>query len=412
MKSAGASIAAFPRSRLYSPETASVLTPLYEGFASSEAAPEWLKGVRTGSLTVLEERGLPTPRLEQWKYTNLPRTIKADRLGTAIADLSWRSDTCKPAALATLLADCPDWLRDVLAEEPGHDHGAAALWHMNNAFLRDGLAVDIARGQKAALEIDCAGGDGQFISSCLVIRVAGGGSLDLIERQAGRGYYWKSGSTRIVLEPNAALRHIRVQEDSPEAVNTHFTRVRLERDARYDAFALTSGGRLSRSQVMAALDGPGAHCSLNSVMLQRGSQQADTAMLVEHRAANCTSRQFTRTVLDDQAHGVCQGKVYVARDAQKTDGYQLSNTLLLSEGAEMDTKPELEIYADDVKCSHGATTGRLDEAPLFYMRSRGIPEEEARALLIEAFLQEIIDHAPDAAAIPMLTERARAWMAK
>ena len=155
---------------------------------------------------------------------------------------------------------------------------------------------------------------------------------------------------------------------------------------------------------------PGAVCHINGVALMRGEQHADTTILVEHLAPHCESNQNMRVILDDRAHGVFQGKIHVHQPAQKTDGYQLSRALLLSEGAEMDTKPELEIYADDVKCSHGATTGQMDEEPLFYMQSRGIGKEEAKALLIEAFAAEVLNFVEQQPWHGLLMERVRKWL--
>ena len=165
----------------------------------------------------------------------------------------------------------------------------------------------------------------------------------------------------------------------------------MEEGAEYEAFTMTSGAGLSRNQVHFDMMGANATCRLNGINMLGTSDLADTTITVDHHAPYCTSYQNYRTVATDKAVGVFQGKVHVHRPAQKTDGYQMARSLLLSSQATINTKPELEIYADDVKCSHGATTGRLDEEAMFYLRSRGIPEAEATNLLVQAFVNEAME---------------------
>jgi Fe-S cluster assembly protein SufD len=169
----------------------------------------------------------------------------------------------------------------------------------------------------------------------------------------------------------------------------------MEEGAKYEAFTITTGAGLSRNQIHADLKGENIVCRLNGVNMLDGSEIADTTITVEHQAPNCESYQDYRSVATDKAVGTFQGKIHVHQIAQKTDGYQMAKSLLLSSQATMNTKPELEIYADDVKCSHGATAGRLDEDALFYLRARGIPENQARNLLIQAFVNEVIEGVTD-----------------
>ena len=169
------------------------------------------------------------------------------------------------------------------------------------------------------------------------------------------------------------------------------TNVRAEAGAYYNNFSLIRGAHPVRSEINVELCGPEAQAALNGVMMLRGNEHADTTTRIFHKAPHCASRQIYKTVLDEKARGVFQGKIIVAEGAQKTDGYQLSRALLLSDQAEMDAKPELEIYADDVKCSHGSTIGDIDENAMFYLRARGLSEAQARALLISAFTIEMLD---------------------
>ena len=218
--------------------------------------------------------------------------------------------------------------------------------------------------------------------------------------------------TEISVGANAKLHHIRIVEDSIDAVHTNMVRVSVEKDGTYDGFALNLGAKLTRHEIHAVLNGPNIECSFNGLNLVQGEQHTDTTILMEHKAPHCRSNQFYRSVLDDSSRVVFQGKVHVHKIAQKTDGYQLSNAILLSDKAEMDTKPELEIYADDVKCSHGATTGQLDEEPIFYLRSRGLSDAQARLLLMDAFVDEVVDKIEDEQLKTSVKLLAETWLHK
>ncbi|MDP9126953.1 MAG: Fe-S cluster assembly protein SufD [Pseudomonadota bacterium] len=207
--------------------------------------------------------------------------------------------------------------------------------------------------------------------------------------------------TEIVLHEQAKLVHGKVMRGNSASAHLALTRVTVAEGGYYDSFALTRGGRVTRNEIEARLTGQLAQCTLNGAMLLRGREHADTTTHIIHAAPHGTSRQVYKTVLGGQSHGVFQGKIIVAEGAQKTDGYQMSRALLLSDQAEMAAKPELEIYADDVKCSHGSTVGDLDPEALFYLRARGLDEAGARGMLIRAFVDEIFDeiHVPEWRAI-------------
>jgi Fe-S cluster assembly protein SufD len=234
------------------------------------------------------------------------------------------------------------------------------------------------------------------------ISLGEGAQLTLIELAKGEGVYWHDPVSDIALAAGAKLTHIRLQDESREAFHLATIRAHLAEGAAYDHFTATIGARLSRAEIGAVLAGRTALAHLNAVQLLGGTQHGDFTSMVRHQAPACASRQTVKSVLAGSAHGVFQGRIEVARGAQQTDGFQLSQALLLSPGAEMDIKPELEIYADDVKCSHGATIGALDEEQLFYLRARGIPAEQARAMLIRAFLEEALE--------PVTQPRARALL--
>lgn len=259
-------------------------------------------------------------------------------------------------------------------------------------------------------DILIAGADGQAQAELLRIHVDAGAELMLIERHQGEGAYWKNMRTEIKLGAGAKLTHYRLQEDSMEAVHTNMVDIYVETGAEYNNFTLTKGAKLSRQDIQARLVGENAKLLLNGVNILKDQQIGDTTILVEHEAPHCESDQFFRNVLDDRAKGVFQGKVHVHKPAQKTDANQLCKSILLSPRAEMDTKPELEIYADDVVCSHGATTGQIDDMQMFYMRSRGIKKSDAKMLLIKAFLAEASDKVLDDKTRVTIEEKIEKWL--
>jgi Fe-S cluster assembly protein SufD len=313
-------------------------------------------------LTALQPQNLPTPVQEEWKYTNLPKAI--------------------PQGLMVLQPDTH--------------------------------SIHRIRGQVGGepVEVLWTGRDKTLQAPVLKIVLEEGSNLTLVERHDGEGAYWKNMVTEIVVGPNAKLHHVRIQNDSENAVHTNMVRVTVERDGTYNGFSLNVGGKMMRHEMHAILNGPNIECSFNGINLAHDQQHSDTTILMEHKAPHCRSNQFYRTVLDDSARGVFQGKVHVHKPAQKTDGYQLSNAILLSDKAEMDTKPELEIYADDVKCSHGATTGQLDDEPIFYLRSRGLTDAQARLLLMDAFVDEAVDKIEDENLRTIVQQQAQEWLHK
>ncbi|MDD5585952.1 MAG: Fe-S cluster assembly protein SufD [Alphaproteobacteria bacterium] len=219
-------------------------------------------------------------------------------------------------------------------------------------------------------------------------------NLTLIERHrtpSGAAPFAHVIENEIILEPRTKLTHGKIVTASSRHVHLVKTQVTVAQGASYDNFALLCGGKPSRNEIDVTLAGERAECRLHGAMLLRGDEHADTTIRAVHAAPHTSSRQHYKSVIAGEARGVFQGKIVVNEGAQKADGYQLCRALLLSGEAEMDAKPELEIYADDVKCSHGCTIGNLDETALFYLRSRGIGEAEARALLVEAFVSEITD---------------------
>ena len=219
------------------------------------------------------------------------------------------------------------------------------------------------------------------------VDIGSNASLTLLEKHLTSGAL-TTIEWDIALQPHAKFLHGKIVQNTTHLATTN---VRIGAGAYYNNFALLKGGMPTRNETDVRLEGEEAQATLNGIMLLRDDQHADTTTCIRHQAPNCQSRQVYKTVLTDKAQGVFQGKIIVAENAQKSDGYQLSRALLLSDQAEMNAKPELEILADDVKCSHGSTIGDLDEDALFYLRARGLNETQARALLIDAFIAEMFD---------------------
>ncbi len=409
-------IAATPAPHRYKPETADTVMALYKDDATHHGeAASWLKELGYSALTTLETQGLPIPRLERWKYTNLLPALKGKMdNGLGAAQISVTNGDNYVQKLSDALADEPQWLVDILSADAAgaEEYHDMALWALSNVFMMDGLVVDIPAGKAVDKSVDISidGQDKTLSMPRIVVRLGEGAELTIIERLSGKDAHWNNALTQIIVGKNAKLRHYRIQECGDDVVLTQNTHVQIERDGNYEAFTLTCGAGLSRNQIHAEILGENANCDLYGINLLNGSQVGDTTITVDHKAPHCTSNQFYRNVLNGQAKGVFQGKVHVHQIAQKTDGYQLSNTLLLSDTAEMDTKPELEIYADDVKCSHGATTGQLDDEPLFYLRSRGLSEMAAKALLIEAFTNEVIEKLADEPFKEVVSAKCEEWL--
>ena len=378
--------------------------------------------VREASAEILRRTGLPGPREEAWRYTSL----------RPLAEVEFNEPLTPVADCASLLARVPDFgaprlvfvdgrFRDDLSDAPslaavrvgGPSFGSLAhpeiekLVALNTMLSEDGAEISVTANVNAdTLVLISLGTDlnGRAVAfhPRHTITLAKGAKLTLIDVAVGEGTYLHNPVTSVSVADGAALTHLRIQDEGRAAFVLSTVYADVAANGTYDSFTLTLGGRLARTEIHARLTGAGAAVHLNSAQLLSGNQHADFTTIISHDAPNCASRQTVKTVLTGKARGVFQGKIEVARAAQKTDGYQMNQALLLSPEAEMDSKPQLEIYADDVKCSHGATVGELDAEQLFYLRSRGVPAEEARMMLVRAFLAEALD--------PITHEAARAAM--
>ena len=281
---------------------------------------------------------------------------------------------------------------------------------LNTMLAEDGAVLHVPDGVDAGLMmLVSVGNDRAAFHPRHVIRMGQGARMNLLELSLGDGVYLHNPVTEVFIAEGAALTHVRLQNEAAGAFHLATVYAEVAGAGTYDSFVLNLGGRLVRTEAHVRFTGPKGVAHLNGAQLLSGSQHADFTTVVQHDAPACGSRQTVKHVLAGRSQGVFQGRIEVARVAQKTDGYQMNQALLLSPDAEIDTKPELEIFADDVKCSHGATVGELDAEQLFYLRSRGIPDAEARSMLVRAFLAEALDAVTDETARGVLDRAVEGW---
>ncbi len=344
--------------------------------------------------------GFPTLEDEDWRFTPiapLTRTTfeKAEKPGMSAEVAGALPSGVIVCDLMRALADHPELVEPHLARHADfEEHAFAAL---NTAFLGDGLFVYLPAGTVVETPITL-----NFVAEPShnplawfrrVLVVAGRNSqATIVERYAGPAgtTYFTSAVTEVVLDEGAIIDHYKVQQEGDGAFHVATIQAQMGRSSNFSSHNLTFGGRLTRNNVNAYLGGEGGECTLNGLYLGGGEQLIDSHTRIDHARPHCASHELYKGILDGKARGVFAGRIYVHQDAQKTDAKQTNQTLLLSDDAVIDTKPQLEIFADDVKCTHGATVGQLDAESVFYLRTRGIGLDEARALLTFAFANDVI----------------------
>jgi Fe-S cluster assembly protein SufD len=397
-----------------------------EGFAGE---PDWLVRQRRRALVRFAEQGFPSRRGEAWRYLDLRPLEQAPLLpaaagpaevdgktAAALATLGYSASAARlvlvdgsfspalsviaglPAGISlrsTRLAmeTRPDLMQaalNALAQQP--DQPFAGL---NAAFFSDGFVLDAAPGVMAEDPIEivhlASGEIAASLHTRSLVTLGPKSRLRLIETYAGNGRYWRNDVVALRLAAGAALDRVVLVEEADEATHLAAADAALGPAARLTSFALLLGGATVRHEAVVRSDGEGAYCGLYGAFLAAGRQQANIVTTVDHRAERGETREVFKGVAAGRAHGAFQGRITVRPGAQKVDAHMLSRNLLIGAHAAIDTKPELEILADDVKCSHGAAVGDLDEAALFYLLTRGIPRDEARHILIDGFLREALD---------------------
>lgn len=349
--------------------------------------PDWLEQRRDEALKTLEARGVPHRRVEDWKYTDLKPALEGLDGTVAVATATWAIENVSAGVTLFDLADlerAPEWVRTHLGKAAAAETMPAA----SLALAHGGFALRVARGQVIAEPVRATvSGDGNIRG---LIVLDEGANLTLIEKQDGSGAFRNSG-LEIVIGANATFTHVRFAASAAQSVLVEDVAVRVARGAAYRAHLLSQGSELSRLTLRVTLREPGARANMSGVSVLGGTSHADVTTHVYHASAETQSEQLFKHVVGGKGRAVYQGKITVAEGADKSDSRQTAKALLLGERAEADLKPELEIFADDVKCAHGAAVGDLDADSLFYLRARGIPENEARNMLLRAFLLEAVD---------------------
>ena len=397
----------------------------------------WVRRLRENAFARFEQSGFPTTGEEEWKYTNVAPIAKTQfepafksQRGTLDVDaarletflyreagknqLVFVNGIYRPElspfqdvsgdVVAFDLADAlrggrnAELVREHLARAADDDENAFTA--LNTAFLSSGALILVPKNTRVESPVHLLfladGQDVKNISSPRVLVIAEQGSeATVIESYASlheeTAVYLTNAVVEIVLEAGARLEHYKVQNESQQAFHVATTRAELGRSSSYNATTITLGAQLSRHDIGITLDQEGAECWIDGLYIVGTGQHADTHSLIDHRSPHCKSHQLYKGILDGKSRAVFNGKVFVRKGAQQTDAMQTNKNLLLSNEARVDTKPQLEIFADDVKCAHGATVGQLEEEQLFYLASRGMHTDIARNLLTYGFAEEVID---------------------
>lgn len=386
---------------------------------------------RRDAMKRLSETGFPTLRDEEWRYTNLGALLETEYVrptqkaavefseidpkqfldidemirlvfidgvyAPELSDLSLLPGKLRVQDLASAIAEDPDQVLSLTgAVEEGEQHPFTML---NDAFTEQGALIHVRRGAAELpplhlLFVASGGAKPLLMTPRILIKAEANSEIDVIEQYAalGEGAYFTNAVVEAHVAENAHVHHYKIQEEGYAAYHVAASYARVARSGSYSNHYFGFGARLLRNNLHLVLDDEAAECTMNGLFMPMGSQHMDHHTVIDHAKPHCNSHELYKGLLFDEARGVFSGKIIVRQDAQKTDAKQSNNNLLLSENALVDTKPQLEIWADDVKCTHGATIGRLDEDAMFYLRTRGLPKKQAHSLLAYAFASELVSH--------------------
>jgi Fe-S cluster assembly protein SufD len=384
-----------------------------EQFTAQPTAPEWLQSLRNAAFQRFAELGFPTTHDEEWRFTNvapIARTAFAPgrkgevspkpargpvQLVFANGHLLTRPETLPKGLEVGGFADDPAAIEKHLGKYASFD--ANAFVALNTAMTQDGALIRVARGAVIEEPIEIfylttAGKDPIAIHPRALILVGENAQCTILERYqgAGVGAYLTNAVTEIVVGESAVVDHYKVQQETLSAYHVATLQAQLGRSAVFSSTSISLGGALVRNDANARLS-EGSEGTLNGLYIVNGTQHVDNHTAIDHAQPHAASHELYKGILDGKSHAVFNGKIFVRKDAQKTDSKQTNKNLVLSDDAVIDTKPELQILADDVRCTHGATIGQLDAESLFYLQSRGIGKQDARNLLIFAFAQDLVD---------------------
>ena len=403
--------------------------PYLDAFAHHlNGEPEWLSAHRRRGLTRFVEQGFPNRRSEAWRYIDLRALeekpmLPAGALDTVasaaraqLADVAFSEAVYRlvlvdgryapelsvvgglPSGVrlggtAMTIAERPDLVRSSIEASPFDSERPFVA--LNAAFFGDGFVLDIGPGVALDRPIEiihlASAGTGGSLHTRSLVRAGAGSRASILETFAGNGDYWRNDVVELHLAAGAQFARVALVEEATEALHIGELLAVLGPGSRLTGLVLLLGGRTVRHEATIRSNGEATRCALHGAFILSGRQEANIVTTVDHAAPGGETREIFKGVAAGRAHGAFQGRIAVRPGAQKVDAHQLSRNLVLSPRAAIDTKPELEIYADDVKCSHGAAVGDLDEAALFYLRTRGIGREEARRILIEAFVREVVE---------------------
>ena len=413
------------REKAVSPQGEHYLAEFRRSLEQGPPQPRWLVQARESALAKFERLGFPTTKLEQWRFTSiapiaertfvlgdaagapddaaLTRPLSAPaahavcvngRFSPRLSDLGILPEGVQISSLDAALASAPELIEPYLDKLTPTQ--TSAFTSLNSAFLRDGIVIFLAKGVvvERPIEVTFASlaGKGATIVHPRLLVVAGEASqMTVLERYVGEGAAFTNAVGEVWLGANAVIDHYKLQEEPAGAFHIASMFMHAGRAGNFSSHSLTFGGGLVRNEVMATLDGEGNDCTLNGLYVGRDTQLVDNHTTIDHARAHCSSHEVYKGILAERSRAVFNGKIIVRPDAQKTDAKQTNKALLLSDDAVIDTKPELEIFANDVKCTHGAAVGQLDETAMFYLRSRGLGVAEARAMLVRAFAGDILN---------------------
>jgi Fe-S cluster assembly protein SufD len=408
----------------------------FESFAGATTAegPEWLEPVRRAAMDHFARTGFPTAREEEWRFTPVSPIAQATWRSGGVGGIEdvareqltpfvfGHSEWCtlvfvngeyapalsSPGSLpeGVLVANLADALRNGNGTEILERHltryariEESPFTALNTAFLRDGGLIHVPAGTDLPHPVnlvfvttpDAAGAVIHPRNLVIVERNSRASLVESYVTLAPGARYWTNPVTEVWTGANSWVEHTRIQRESEAAFNVATTQVEVSRDSHYRSFSMAMGANLARHNLNARLGDQNSEALLYGLYITHGNQVVDNHTVLYHDHPNCHSWEVYKGILDGHSHAVFNGKVFVKPEAQKTDAKQTNRNLVLSDHAKVDTKPQLEIFADDVRCTHGATVGRLDEMALFYAQSRGLPAEEARRVLTYAFAAEVID---------------------
>jgi len=421
-------------------------TALVQAFESAKTLLPGNVESRSQAFELFTQRGLPHRRVEEFKYTDLRAVLReiapfasvpsADEAKAALqtakalagvealqvpfvnghfvqdaVNLSTLPDGVEIVPLAGALASGHDWLARLSPVKWASEN---PIYQLNTSFMADGVMIRVTGAVEMPVHLRFVTASGSAVATAtrILVLVEEGASVTLLESHESTdgANHQPNDVVELIAGDRTNVQHVRINAEGDKALALSTLALKIGGEALFNSINVVAGAATSRHQVFAVLAGENTNLRVNGATMLKASQHGDSTLVVEHAAPNCESRELFKTVIDNEATGVFQGKIIVPHHAQKTDGRMMSAALLLEEGGSMNNKPELEIFADDVQCAHGATCGQLDEDLLFYLMARGLPKKEAESLLVQAFLGEAVEFVENEGAREALIGTVEGWL--